>query len=139
MTEAELGAIHANADLAVSTFKDRSGIDFGFNRDSVAWLDRFIEQQRHVDSSPPAMIVAVLGSHLGQSMIAAAGGAWDRDENDRVGIRFDSGDWSYPFEVVAKQIQDGGSDGFGALAAYDVTIQYIATGRLPGDPAPRTN
>lgn len=139
MTEAELAAIRANAELAVSTFKDRSGIDFGFNRHSVEWLDTFIELQRRVDVSPPPMIVAVLGSHLGQSIIAATGGTWAKDDNGRVGIRFDNGDWSYPFEVVGKQIKEGGVDGVGVLSAYDVTVEYLSTGRLPGQPPPQAH
>lgn len=135
MTEAELAAIRANSELAIATFKERSEIDFGLDRNSVAWMEGFIDRQRHVDPSPPAMITAVLGSHLGQSIIAAAGGVWAKDEDGQVGVRFDNGDWCYPFAKVAKQIESGAGVGEGILSFYDVSVEYLATGRLPGQPA----
>ena len=135
MTEDEIAAIRANSELAITTFKDRSGIDFGFDRKSVAWMEGFIDRQRTVDPTPPPMITAVLGSHLGQSIIAAAGGAWARDEAGQIGIRFDNDDWCYPFAKVAKQIEGGAGIGEGILSFYDVSVEYLATGRLPGQPA----
>ncbi|MDO9382974.1 MAG: hypothetical protein Q7T86_08935 [Hyphomicrobiaceae bacterium] len=135
MSEEELAALRANSELAITTFKDRSGIDFGFDRDSVAWLEGFIDRQRTVEPSPSPMITAVLGSHLGHSIIAAAGGTWARDEVGQVGVQFDNGDWCYPFAKVAKQIESGAGVGDGILSFYDVSVEYLATGRLPGRPA----
>jgi hypothetical protein len=135
MSEEELAALRANSELAITTFKDRSGIDFGLDRDSVAWMEGFIDRQRTVEPSPSPMITAVLGSHLGHSIIAAAGGTWARDEVGQVGVRFDNGDWCYPFAKVAKQIESGAGVGEGILSFYDVSVEYLATGRLPGQPA----
>ena len=41
-----LHQVQSNVDLVISQLGPLSGIDFGLNRESVAWIDGFIERQR---------------------------------------------------------------------------------------------
>ena len=125
--------IRGNAALVLEELGPISGIDFGYGPEAVAWLDGYIERQRTRMDDPDAVasLVSVLGSYLGEAIIVAAGGAWDVHERDEIGIRFANGDWCFPFSKVAKQFASGTADGGeSVLSFYNVSISYIAGGRL---------
>jgi hypothetical protein len=135
MTEDDprLAMIRGNAALVVDELGPISGIDFGFDASSVAWVDGYIERQRErfAGKDEAAQLVAVLGSWLGEAIIKAAGGAWDVHVRDEIGVRFENGDWCFPFSKVAKQFAHGQADGGETLLAfYNVSIDLIANGRL---------
>jgi hypothetical protein len=136
MTEDDprLAMIRANAALVVDELGPISGIaGFDFGPESVAWVDGYIERQRQRMTDPNAVssLVSVLGSYLGEAIIQAAGGAWEVHERDEIGIRFDSGDWCFPFSKVAKQFACGTEDGGESiLSFYNVSLGYIAPGSL---------
>jgi len=139
MTEDDprLAMIRGNAALVVEELGPISGLEFGFGPESVAWVDGYIERQRARLTEPDtvASLVSVLGSYLGEAIIKAAGGAWDVHERDEIGVRFENGDWCFPFSKVAKQFADGGGEGGESiLGFYNVSIDFIANGRL-GDAA----
>lgn len=126
--------IRGNADLVIEELGPISGVEgFGYGPESVAWVDGYIERQRQRMTDPDAVssLVSVLGSYLGQAIVAAAGGKWDVHERDEIGIRFDNGDWCFPFSKVAKQFATGlGEGGESVLSFYNVSIGYIAGGGL---------
>ncbi len=138
MTEDDprLAMIRGNAALVVDELGPISGIDgFGYGQESVAWVDGYIARQRQRMDDPDAVssLVSVLGSYLGEAVIAAAGGAWDVHARDEIGVRFDNGDWCFPFSKVAKQFACGAADGGESiLSFYNVSIGFIAGGAMRG-------
>jgi len=61
--------IRANAELVIKQLGPLSGLAFGYNADSVVWVDGFIEQQRSrsdIDNDQVDGLVNVLGSFLGE-------------------------------------------------------------------------
>lgn len=134
MTEDDprLAMIRGNANLVLEELGPISGLAFGYGPESVAWVDGYIERQRLRILEPDAVasLVSVLGSYLGEAVIAAAGGAWDVHERDEIGVRFASGDWCFPFSKVAKQFACGTAEsGESILSFYTVSIEFIAGGR----------
>ena len=134
MTEDDprLAMIRGNAALVVDELGPISGLDpFDYGPDAVAWVDGYIERQRQRMDDPEAVssLVSVLGSYLGEAVIKAAGGAWDVHARDEIGVRFDNGDWCFPFSKVAKQFACGTADGGESiLSFYNVSIGFIAGG-----------
>ncbi len=122
-----LAAIHANVKMAIGELGGTSGIrDFGLNEKSVAWVEGFIERQRGAD---PGALVSVLGSFLGEAIIARTGGAW-ADSDQGPGVRFANDAMCFPFAKVAKQFADGVDEGESVLSFYRVAVEQIATGKL---------
>ena len=134
MTEDDprLAMIRGNAALVVEELGPISGLErFGYGPESIAWVDGYIERQRQRmgDAEAVSSLVSVLGSYLGEAIIAAAGGSWDVHERDEIGVKFVNGDWCFPFSKVAKQFAAGPEDGGESiLAFYNVSIAFIAGG-----------
>ena len=124
--------IRANAALAIAELGDAAGVTIGFNKGSVGWVEGFIERQREVQRGDTSEgLVNVLGSYLGEAVIAAVPDAtWDEDPQIGLGVRFTNGDMVFPFAKVAKQLQDGLAAGESVLSFYNVSIGHVATGQL---------
>jgi len=125
--------IRGNAALVLDELGPVSGLEFGYDAQSIAWVDGYIERQRErfAGTDEAARLVSVLGSYLGEAIIDAAGGAWEVHERDEIGVRFESGDWCFPFSKVAKQFAHGQDDGGDSiLAFYNFSIGLIASGQL---------
>ena len=89
-----------------------SGLEFGYNAESVAWVDGFIERQRNrsdIDKNIMAGLVKTLGSFLGECIIRCFGGYWHNKEGECC-VRFDSENEVYPFNKVHKQFANGPED-----------------------------
>ncbi len=121
--------IAGNTALVIRELGPQSGLDFGLNAASVEWLEGFIERQR-AQGSTGADLTSVLGSFLGDAIIAAAGGAWAQDEAGLVGVLFDNGDWCFPFAKVAKQFENGADGGDSITGFYRIAVEEVASGRL---------
>lgn len=71
MTTQEM--IRANAELVLGQLGQASGLeDFGYNAESVAWLDGFIERQRvrpDLDQTAAERMSQTLGSYLGECQV----------------------------------------------------------------------
>ena len=130
-----LAMIRANADMVIAEFGPLSGLDFAYDRSSVAWLSSYIDLQRSrlLSSDDAEKLVSVLGCYLGEAIIRRAGGAWDVHERDEIGVCFGSGDWCFPFSKVAKHVAHGAESGQSILAFYDACVGLIASGQIvPG-------
>jgi len=126
-----LEAIRGNAELVVRELAHARGTDFGYDKDSVGYLEAFIEGQRAQDPETAAGLVGVLGCYLGEAIIAAVPSAgWEEDEDGALAIIFANRDMAYPFNKVEKQIAEGLEDGESILSFYDVCINYVAAGKL---------
>lgn len=130
--EERLQQIRANAAFAVQEFGGLAEGHFGLDRESVAWVEGFIERMRvrYGAEGAPDGIVSVIGSYLGEAIIAEAGGAWVEDEAGGLGVRFANGDTAYPFAKVWKQFDEGLEAGESILSFYNISVDYVATGRL---------
>ena len=120
----------ANAAFAIRELGEASGTAFGYNAASVAWTEGFIERQR-CRLEEHEGIVNVLGSYLGEAIIAAVPGAcWKVGADGMPGILFATGDMAFPFAKVAKQFADGLEAGESILSFYNIAVNYVAAGKL---------
>ena len=109
--------ISANAELVVGQLRQASGMeDFGYNAESVAWLDGFIERQRArpgFDEEAARGLTQTLGSFLGECVIRCYGGEW-REQEGTWAVAFDGGNAVFPFNKVRKQFDNGAEDSVGS-------------------------
>ena len=126
-----LETIHANAELVVRELAHASGTDFGYDRESVAWVEGFLERQRTEFPDTARGLVSVIGCYLGEAIIAAVPGAqWTADDNNALAILFATGDKAYPFNKVEKQIAEGLENGESIFSFYSMSVNYVAAGKL---------
>jgi hypothetical protein len=126
--------LRANGQLVIDQLGPLSDVEFGLNRDSVVWIEGFIERQRlRADHDAGAMsgLVDVLGSFLGECLVAATGGRWrfvDSVEAWAVEVRDET--FVFPFAKVEKLFRNGIEGGDSIVSFYDVAVTHLATGRL---------
>lgn len=130
--EERLALIRDHAAFAIKEFGGITQSAFGIDASAVAWVEGFIERQRvrYGDGGAPDGIVSVIGSYLGEAIIAGAGGHWIEDDAGGVGIRFASGDTAYPFTKVQKQFDQGLEGGESILSFYNICVDFVAAGKL---------
>jgi hypothetical protein len=126
--------IRANSDLVIEQLGPLSGIAFGLNRQSVEWVDGFIERQRMRDDLTDEFIartVNVLGSFIGECVIAHTDGAWAWiEEQQTIGVRFPSGSCTFPFTKVHKQYLNGNAEGDSISGFFCATLSLREAGML---------
>jgi hypothetical protein len=117
-----IAAIRANAELVVKQSRAISGIDFGYTRDSVEWLEGHIERLREsgqFDGARKDMLVSVFGSFLGECIIRCHGGSWkQRDGTWCVAFGDEDQHTAFPFTKVQKQFDNGLERGDGILGFF---------------------
>lgn len=126
-------SIKKNAELVIKQFAPLSEIQFGLNRDSVEWVEGFIERQRareDFDLNNSERLIDVLGSFLGECIIANTGGEWGASETYGLGVTFPDGNVCYPFNKMGKIFRHGLAGGDSILSFYDTTVDFIAKGRF---------
>jgi len=139
--------IRKNAELVVEGLGPASDLeDFGYNRESVEWVDGYIERQRKRGGSKQEIesLVQVIGSYLGECIIKSYGGKWGEVEGN-LGVMFgekelpadqpmedsiqtdeelmasgSSMEAAFPFAKVAKQFDQGRENGESVIAFFDV-------------------
>jgi hypothetical protein len=118
--EEQIRNIRANAELVVRMFAKETDFGFGYNRESVQWLDAYIEQIRNTQRTNEEFnqLVSNLGSFLGEAIIRSFGGKWSFDQRGWA-ILWDDFNLVYPFMKVAKQLRNGESDSI--FSFYAVT------------------
>jgi hypothetical protein len=106
--------IGANAELTIKTLGPLSDLaNFGYNSDSVKWVEGFIERQRvrsDLAKEEIDQLVSNLGSFLGECVIACFGGEW-RQHGPTWGVAFNQNNMVFPFSKVEKQFADGMDQG----------------------------
>jgi hypothetical protein len=116
--------IRSNAQLVIDTFRSRSdlGERFGYNRESVAWVERFIEGERlRSDLSTDALtkLIQIIASYLGECVIHNYGGEWRYSEGTW-GVFFDDLNAVFPFNTVQKQFEHGIDGGKSIVTFFDL-------------------
>lgn len=103
--------IRGNAELVVRMFSKETDFAFGYNEESVKWLDAYIEIIRNSKwtEEETNQIVSNLGSFLGEAIIRAFGGEWSLSQRGWA-VRWEEFNLAYPFLKVAKQMENGSID-----------------------------
>jgi hypothetical protein len=124
--------IRSNAALAVKELGAISGMKFGFDAESVTWVEGYLERMRkhHAESGAADGLVSVIGSFLGEANIARTGGCWIEDDSGALAILFPNGDAAFPFGKVARQFEQGRDAGESIASFYDLCVSFVATGKL---------
>jgi hypothetical protein len=110
--------LKANAEMTIQQLRPLSGMDFGYNRASVEWLEGYIERLRQSGQLASAdlkdRLTGVFGSFLGECIVRCHGGAWEQ-RNDGWCVAFDPKNAAFPFAKVRKQLDHGAEDGIGGF------------------------
>jgi hypothetical protein len=126
--------IQANAEITIRLMRPLSGIDFGYTRESVEWLQGYIERMRQSGQfdAPTARdrCVSVFGSFLGECLVRCHGGVWKQHEGTWC-VAFGDDNFAFPFQKVWKQMENGLGDGIGG---FFQTIPLIMSGHMPLPP-----
>lgn len=101
--------IKTNAEFVIQQLGPLSGFQFGYNAESVAWVDGFIEQQRGSDADTINGLINTLGSFLGECIIRCFGGHWQNIAGEW-GVCFDDQNIVFPFSKVRKQFTNNRED-----------------------------
>jgi hypothetical protein len=132
--ERSIVRIRELAEYVVREFGPLSGIDFGYDRESVRWMEGFIERDR--ERADPARgvprgLVNTIGAFLGECVVRETGGSWAWDEaREDWSVVFPRGGGAFPFVKVWKQFENGLDGGDSILSFYEVAVHYVAPGKL---------
>jgi hypothetical protein len=128
--------IKANAEFMVQKLGTTSGINFGYNRESVEWLEGYIERLREsgtlVDEAAKQKFANIFGSFLGECIVRCYGGSW-AERSGSWAVAFDDQNCVFPFAKVMKQIENGrgAGDGIGGFFTFIPEVfKYRAGARL---------
>jgi hypothetical protein len=129
--------IRANAEMVVEQLRQVSDVkDFGYNAESVAWVDGFIQRQRvnpDMDEAGVHQMTQNLGSYLGECVIACYGGEW-RQEEGMWAVTFNEANAVFPFNKVGKQFANGSED---SVRGWFETIPVIFARYIKPPPSPQ--
>jgi hypothetical protein len=104
--------IRINAELVIKQLGPLSGLEFGYNAESITWIDGFIERQRccpDIAKNTIDGLISTLGSFLGECIIRCFGGHWQNSDGEWC-VCFDDGNMVFPFNKVKKQFLNGRED-----------------------------
>jgi hypothetical protein len=112
--------IQANARITIEQLRSISGIDFGYNIESVEWLEGYIERLRLAgefqNGAKKEKLISVLGSFLGECIVRCYGGSWVWAEQAGTwSVCFGKDNHAFPFAKVTKQIENGIEDSIGSF------------------------
>ena len=114
--------IKANAEIVIETLGPVSELpQFGFTRESVDWVEGFIERQRvreDMTDEEKDRLVNMIGSYLGECIIRTYGGEWC-EAQDTWGVRVNEKLTAFPFAKVQKQYDNGIEGGDSILSFFD--------------------
>ena len=107
------------ANSLIKTVSEGIGVNLRFDRESVEWVDGYIERIRpNLEGSFIEGLSNSIGAFLGESIIAKYGGEWRQSEEGAWGIFFDEKNAVFPFSKVEKQFVNGPEDSI--LSLYNI-------------------
>src|SRR5678815_2412065 len=96
--------IRANAEMVVQELRPLSGIDFGYTRESVEWLEGYIERLRVSGEfekvETKEKLISVFGSFLGECIVRCYDGTWQQHEGTWC-VAFTKGGMAFPFNKLS--------------------------------------
>jgi hypothetical protein len=118
--------IRANAEMVVEQLRALSGIEFGYTKESVVWLEGYIERLRNSgefeNTERKDKLISVFGSFLGECIIHCYGGSWQQHESGMWWVAFNKDSGAFPFSKITKQIDNGLEDGIASFFSVIPTI-----------------
>ncbi len=139
-SEADSAASHARvrelAAVVLTQLATLSDAPLTYDRASVVWLEGYIERERmgrDPAAGAPAELVDGLGAFLGECILASADGqwVWDEFQNDWC-LALTVGGRISPAGKIWRQFMHGRDGGESIVAFYDIVVDYLAKGKLPG-------
>ena len=125
--------------MVIQQLRPLSGIDFGYTRESVEWLEGYIERQRNSGELDNVgvknKLVSVFGSFLGECVVHCYGGTWRQDEEGVWCVAFNDDNMVFPFAKVAKQMDNGLEDGIVSFFTVIPIIFKKLPRAVPSTPA----
>jgi len=112
--------LKANAELVVQQMSKVADMQFGYDRQSIEWLEGFIERQRtreDINQDKIDGMISTLGSYLGETIIRCHGGKW-KNVDGQWCVQLNEGGSAFPFNKVRKQFANGREDSIGSF--FDV-------------------
>ncbi|HKV33644.1 MAG TPA: hypothetical protein VJP89_04970 [Pyrinomonadaceae bacterium] len=121
--------IRANAEMVIQELRSLSGLDFGYTRESVEWLEGYIERLRNSGEfdnvETKDKLVSVFGSYLGECLVRCYDGTWQEHGEGDWCVAFENGTRAFPFSKVRKQMDNGSSDGITSFfSAIPAILKY---------------
>jgi hypothetical protein len=118
--------IKQNAELVIELCQSLVDFEFGYDEQSVAWLEDYIVRMRQRGAFETSLdkFTAVYGSYLGEAIIAAHGGEWSEDEDGFPCVLYRSVR-IFPMNKVAKLMRDGLEGGDSILSFYKVIPNFV--------------
>jgi hypothetical protein len=118
--------LRSNAEQTRSILLEHTLIELNYDLESVRWLTGYIDRTRiQGDPKNRPGTTNMLGAYLGECLIRNIGGEW-ASYNNMVCVLFDDGDAVFPFNKVAKQLENGTEGGDSILSLYDSTVTMRA-------------
>jgi hypothetical protein len=110
--------IKANAEMTIQQLRPLSRTDFGYTRESVKWLEGYIERLRRsgkfAAEATKHKLTSVFGSFLGECIVRCYGGVWTQLDGGWC-VAFPGENFVFPFAKVSKQMEHGLEDGIASL------------------------
>lgn len=131
---ATIDQIKSNAEYVQREFGPQSGLDgFGYNAQTMAYLDGFLTRQNRGVSANPQSITkftSLIGAFVGEAIISTYGGEW-QDSNGVVQIRIAHKDHVHflnPFQKVHRRILVG--------IEHNLERYFVSVGEILENPTP---
>jgi hypothetical protein len=124
--------IRANAEMVIQELRPLSRMDFGYNRESVEWLEGYIERLRlsgtfQVEETKNKLS-GMFGSFLGECVIRCYGGHWAQHDGIWC-VDFNGNNCVFPIGKTWKQMDNGLEDGIGSFFR-GIAVVYAGRVRL---------
>ena len=124
--------------MVVQQLRPRSDIDFGYTKESVEWLEGYIERLRNSGEFESVEVknklTSVFGSFLGECVVRCYGGTWKLHEAGVWCVAFNDDNMAFPFAKVAKQIDNGLEDGIASFFTVIPEIFHDLARAVPSTP-----
>jgi hypothetical protein len=108
-------AIETAVEMLIQSLGKRSKMNFGYNGESVEWLEGYIDELRDKgvfkDEKFKHNVAFAYGAFLGQSIVHCYGGFWAFRKEHGLCVCFPNGAVALPLQKPLKQIENGMEDG----------------------------
>jgi len=125
--EKNLAAIKANVEVVKTVLAENLEVRLDLDEQSIEWLDGYVERNREFwEPEVKQQHTSILGSFLGEAIVKNYGGQWAYSEGS-LGIDFGNDTFAFPFNKVAKHIENGAED---SIFSFYKTTSMVANGSI---------
>jgi hypothetical protein len=105
--------IKGNAEAVIQELAHLTDFEFGYNRQSVVWLEGLIERMKKdgaFKGDGRDKLISAFGSYLGECVVHCYGGEWKR-RHGAWAISFSEELYAFPYAAVGTQVDIGVAGG----------------------------